>query len=338
MAPYVYQPVTLYFFHLFSLFNNTTAYYLFLTFKILLLVLLIYIWSRKILFQPDIVFYLLCLLSFNSAIYLDLAAGNISILEQFLIWTAFYHYLNRKIPQFCLFIILASLFKITPILFLLLLLFLEDKRKYKFISGSVLIFLFVFILSYFLNPFLFRNFINNVLSKGDEVGIINPSTFALIKDSTQKVSAMLSISIPIQLTSVIFLIVMGVLIYLSWIAFSRIQKMKPEDKDKIELFLACLLYALILPRFKDYSYILLIVPGFYLLKQSKTFGAYPFLFVLLILSVHHISLPLLDKVYSVIWVYYPLIIAYLVWGLYLYYVSNLFKRYRATQTNQNLKF
>jgi hypothetical protein len=77
-------------------------------------------------------------------------------------------------------------------------------------------------------------------------------------------------------------------------------------------------YALIHPRFKDYAYMLLIVPSFYIMKNIRFTKAFPFIFIFAILASPHLMLPGIDVLSSVLWQYFPLMIAYTIWGLYLY--------------------
>jgi uncharacterized membrane protein len=88
------------------------------------------------------------------------------------------------------------------------------------------------------------------------------------------------------------------------------------------VFLICLLYALIHPRMKDYMYLLLIVPSYYVIKNTRYTKLAPFLFILFILSSERLALPIFSSVMSLIWAYYPLMIAYCVWGIFLYEIFN----------------
>ncbi|MCX5714127.1 MAG: glycosyltransferase 87 family protein [Candidatus Omnitrophica bacterium] len=124
--PYCYTPFSLYFFKLFTFFRYTAAFYIFLFLKCVLLLALIIIWrdgffGRRL----GVSFFVLCLLGFDRAIYLDFAAGNVSIFEQIFLWLAFLFYLRKRLFLFCVFILLASVFKLQPIFFLVLLFLCE---------------------------------------------------------------------------------------------------------------------------------------------------------------------------------------------------------------------
>lgn len=267
----------------------------------------------------------MCLLGFNGAIYLDIRAGNISVLEQFLIWLAFYFFLRRRLLLFCLFILIAAVFKITPVLFLVLLLLLRGKKKYIYILGSLVVFFAVLLMPYIGSPDLLADFIHNARVLTD-YGIKNPSTLVLIRHVVALFGRKTGIVVPHNAALALFFPIIAAIVLVSWRAYKVLRSVKPEDKERMTLFLACLVYALILPRFKDYSYILLLVPTFFILKRADHLKGFPFLFILATLSSRHIMLPGLNEFFGIFWEYYPLMAAYCVWILYVYHISVLKKR------------
>ena len=90
----------------------------------------------------------------------------------------------------------------------------------------------------------------------------------------------------------------------------------------LEVFVVCLVYALIHPRFKDYGYILLLVPSFYIIKNIHYTKLTPYLFILFIMS-NRMMLPIVSSIYDVVWDFFPLMVAYCVWGIYLYEIFSL---------------
>jgi hypothetical protein len=65
-------------------------------------------------------------------------------------------------------------------------------------------------------------------------------------------------------------------------------------------------------------YLLLIVPSYHVIKNTRFTRLAPFLFILFILSADRLHLPIFSSFMSLIWAYYPLMIAYCVWGILLY--------------------
>jgi hypothetical protein len=111
----------------------------------------------------------------------------------------------------------------------------------------------------------------------------------------------------------------------SYKACMRLKREKMDNRAILEVFMVCLVYALIHPRFKDYGYILLLVPSYYIIKNIRYPRIALFLFMLFIMS-NRMMLPIVSAIYDIIWLYYPLMVAYCVWGIYLYEIlceSNL---------------
>lgn len=321
MLKFVYPPVTLLFFRLFLLVDYDAALYLFLAFKLIFLIALFILWKYEILKrEADLPFYFFCIFAFNSAIYIDLSAGNISVIEQFFIWLAFSFFLKRRTAPFCFLIIIAGLFKIWPILFLFLLWFSNDEKKGTYFIGSLITFFALMFISFMISPGLFVNFMQNA-GAIYERGVRNPATLSLIMDPFQLIAKKTGIIVPAAVPVVIFSIAIITILFVSWRAYRRLSFAKAEDKERLLLFLACLVYALILPRFKDYSYILLIVPTYFILKRLDYWKAAPILFILIIFpSAINASLPGVSLLSLVIWEYYSLFLAYGIWGLYLYVI------------------
>jgi hypothetical protein len=113
------------------------------------------------------------------------------------------------------------------------------------------------------------------------------------------------------------------IIYLTYRAAIQLKRSRVPSREILEVYLICLLYALIHPRMKDYMYLLLIVPSYYIIKNTRYTRLAPFLFILFILSNQSLTLPIFSSVMSLVWSYYPLMIAYCVWGIYLYEIYKL---------------
>ncbi len=323
---FVWPVITLLFFRPFLFVDYNTAYYLFLTLKCITLIGLIWLWRKKFLKREgDLLFYFFCLLGFNGAIYLDIRAGNICILQQFLMWLAFYFFLRRRLLLFCFFLLIASVAKIMPILFLFLIFLSKEKKKYVYILGTLIVFFVILLVPYVGRPDLLRDLIHNARTLTD-YGIKNPSTLVFIRYLLGLFTKWTGIALPNSVELALFFAVIAAIVLVSWRAYTVLRSVKPEDKERITLFLACLVYALSVPRFKDYYYILLLVPTYFILKRASYLKVFPFLFVFAILSSSHITLPVLGGVFSTLWEYYPLIIAYCVWILYLYEIFALRNR------------
>ncbi len=254
---FVYPPPTLWFFRIFTFLNYRHSFTLYLFVKLLLLLGLIYLWVKKFLEKEvDWLFYLFILLAFNCTIYADIITGNISIIEQFFLWLGFYFYLKDRYLLFCILLCIASIFKLTPLLFLILLWFKKNRTRGIYFWSTIGCFSLVLTFSYLSNPTLFVHFIKNAMAL-DERGFINPSSLALIKDIlwVAKEKTRLALSQNVDLI-VFFIFVLTISIF-SWKAVKTLLTKSIPQREIWLLFFMCLIYTMIVPRFKNYSYILL---------------------------------------------------------------------------------
>lgn len=112
--PFVYPPLTCYFFRPFTYLPYDTAYQFWLWLKVAIAIYLIWLWrTRFIRWGPLPLMILIVSAAFQSALYRDLASGNVSLLEQAVLWTGFLWLLEQKPYRFALAVVLAALFKVT---------------------------------------------------------------------------------------------------------------------------------------------------------------------------------------------------------------------------------
>ncbi len=306
---FVYTPLSLPVLRLFSTLDFKPAFYFFLSLKLIILIGLLYLWKREFLkSDADLLFYVFCLFGFNSAIYIDIRSGNISIFEQGVLWLAFAAFLRNKLLLFCILTTLAATFKIQPILILVLLGYSNVQSKYRYLFATVFLIVGIHFISYIMHPGFFKDFISQVTNL-DCRGINAPSTLALLRDIHDTLSR--KGILVISPTAIYLAIVVTILAVTGWALKS------PEkiiDK-RIILFTICLTYALILPRFKIYSYILLLVPSYFMIKNVFSKTSIPILIILLMFS-QHTMLPGFNKLSEYfLWRYYPLIMTYCIWSL-----------------------
>ena len=320
---YTYPPVTLFFYRLFAIPDYKTAFHIFLIGKFLVLIGMVIFWQKAFLRKAnDTLFYIFCLLAFNSAIFLDMIAGNINLVQQALLWLGFSFYIKGRYQLFCLFTLIAASFKMTPIFFLILMLLPDDKNRYRYFFGAGAAFLAYLLVQYLIVPDLFSGFIKNALIVVGEKGEVVPSTNKLIAGLIDVIAKMTGSEPPPALAPALFLIVAAGVIYFSYKACTRLKQAASDNRAILEVFLVCLVYALIHPRFKDYGYILLLVPSYYIIRNTAYSKIAPFLFILFIMS-NRLILPIAASIYDIIWTYYPLLVAYCVWSLYLNYIFSL---------------
>ena len=313
---FVYPPITLPIMRVFLALDYRSASHLFLLMKCILALGLLFLWTRVFLKEQfDPLFALFCLIGFNGALCIDLISGNISLVEQFLIWSGFYFFLRRKLFLFCGLILLAALFKVTPLFFLVLLWFAEGRKKYAYFASSLLLYSIIMIATYLTAPDLFMGFLHNSTSISEK-RMHNPSTFSLINEFTGLLGGIVKMSLPGP-AAIIASIVAGTAVLL----LSLWERYSADKRDIFAIFLTCVVYALILPRFKEYSYVLLLLPAYFIILRIGKANAFGPLFVFFILSsIRSVNLPFIDPVFKIFWEHYPAILVFVTWGLYLYHI------------------
>jgi len=190
--PYVYPRFTLVFFLPFTFCSYAVAYQVYLLLKVAALVALFRLWIGSFLKEDgDLLFYPFSLLAFNNAIGLDLFAGNITTFEQLALWAAFFCYIRQRLLPFSLLVLVASFFKLTPILFLTLLPFSKDKKRYIYLGLAAFAFATILVSGagqeVGRSGFLYQSL--SVSSDPDNRGLWNPSVFSLIRDVLYEFSA-----------------------------------------------------------------------------------------------------------------------------------------------------
>ncbi len=317
---YAYPPATLWFYRLFNLMEYKTACLVFLFLKVTIVIFLLWFWSKYFLQEKlNAAFCFFCLFAYNSALFLDLRSGNINLFEQLLIWLGFYFWLQNKIFAFCVCVLLAASFKMTPAVFLVLLLFKNNRRKLWFFFSSVAIFVGYFLIQYALWPQMFRPFLAAAKGTLVERRIISPTTIGLIIESFDLLARRQGIVINMEWQITIFIFIVALVSTFSYRAYLVLKRQQPEKRDKIIVFFLCLIYTLVALRMKDYAYVLLLVPSYFIMKRPHFFKAFPFLFALSVLSAtKNVTLPAMGSVYLIMWEFFPLLLAYLIWGLYLH--------------------
>lgn len=309
--PFAYSPVVLPLFALLARLNILTAYYLFLGLKLLCLGGLLYLWARRLLREEvDLLFYVLVLFGFGGAVYVDLAAGNISLLEQVGLWLAFYALLKDRPLAFSGLVVLVSLVKLSPILFLVLLPLVGGRRRLTALGGAFLAFVGINAVTWFLAPALYRDFLA-VIPQLDDRGIINPSTLALFRDLADILTRN-GIALSPVMPGVAYLAFAAAVALVTGLALRRVQG---EDR-RVTIFIVCLAFVLVAPRFKNYSYVLALVPAFYLVKRWIRLEA-SWAALLLVVISNRIPVPfgLGATAQNLFWGYYSLLLTLLLWAL-----------------------
>ena len=256
--PFVYPPVSLPLLRGLLVLDHRTTYFAYFVLKMAAVVVLIALWRRR-LFPDDLAgagLYLLCALGYGQAIKMDVRAGNVSVFEQLLVWTAALAFLRRRPWTYAALITAAAALKPANAVLLLLLLVDRGRRERAAVAAGVAALALVHGISAAVRPDLFADFLRNAAALDDR-GRTNPAALALIRDGIERLAGG-------QVPGHLDMIVYGLWVLLVGLTTLSVARRSDRTGALECVFLA---FALAAPRFKDYSYILLIPPSVYVVVR-----------------------------------------------------------------------
>ena len=316
---YQYPPHSLWFFWLFTLMKIGTAYYLFLFLKCMLLVWLMYLWRAKFIGEDcDALFFIFCILAYNSALFHDIMVGNVTVMEQCVLWSAFYSYLRKKLIPFCVLIVFLASWRIAEVYFLILLLFSTDKKRYLYMVRSFVALALIIFFSFLKNPDVYASSVKVICSYlvGHGEGPGCPSSYYFLKNLFGMLAQKTGLVVPQPIVWGFYMGIVVMVISLTYQTSIRVRDANEgSDLAKIYIYLNCLTYVLILPHISEYWYVILIVPTYYVIKHATQVSAYIPLFILASLSIEGIGFCV--GISGLMWNYHSLLIAYAMWGIFI---------------------
>lgn len=290
VPPFIYPPPTLRVFRVFTLDDLATGRAMFLAVKLFAGVALCTLWLICFV-RPGARGWFIAFLAvgFNAALARDLASGNVALFEQTLIWFGVYALLHGRPWLFTGLILLAAQFKIMPICLLGLVLLTDSPRKWRCLIVGVLLAGAIAAVVQLSDPreaALFRQ-ASHSTGWGEGGSSVNPSSAGLIGDLVSIIAERMFIADVPQARSVArWSYAVGALAIFAYFihriraarrASSRIDGPSassdfPADavgiflRSRNLIFLGLLTYALLVPRMKDYSYVLLLPAAFEMLR------------------------------------------------------------------------
>ncbi len=319
--PYLYPPLCLYLFRIFALMPIAIAYEVWLLLKLVLLGALFAVWRRHFLKEEPV--WLLTLfftLAFGAALSLDIRAGNVSIIEQVLLWSGFACLLSRKLVWFCLLVLASAFFKWTPAAFLALILFTREGRKWIYFGISCLGFAAMLTLNYLMSPEGLRHFLTAATAHEEDGTRGNPSTLTLFKFLFAGLKRMGFSESMISLAAhaAFALIALAVTV----ITFRYLLRLYRRNRISLVylIYTGCLAYALVMPRFKLYSFILLLPAAYYIARS--VFKPNPFWLSAILISLSIDPRLPYRSLLAGLWWYAPLLAAFALWIIWMVYLSN----------------
>ena len=261
---FVYPPLLAAVFAPMSALNVGATKLLWIALKAVAFLATIRLWTRatgvRSIPVPPIFFFTF---AFGAAALVDFTAGNIAVFEQFVLWLGFTALLADRPWSFAIAVALAAQFKLTPVFFLGILLVVGDRPKLApFVGGSVL-FLTLFGANFVLMPAQAREFLTSVQSLGER-GWGDPSTLGVMQDLVDQLRG---VGIPVAPAVAYLLYLAAVVAILAiTVRWWRARAAERHGDRLVIILVSVAVYALVMPRMKDYSYVALFPVGWYVLS------------------------------------------------------------------------
>jgi hypothetical protein len=259
--PYFYPPAVLLLFAPLTQFPVWTVDWVWRAFTLVLLVVLLVLCLTRLLPRMDaVLLWIAVFLGFDAAAFWLLKTGNIAVVEAVLIWTALTFYLARRFVLFTLCIVLASVFKMTPIIFLVLLFVpLAKCRERLWLAGCGLAALCTIVLvPVWVGPVWARDYFHHLPSVRP-TGFSNPSALGFF-DAILATDTGTATNLNQQL-NLAFILWAVYAIALAAVSFGPIRRSWERSDARTLVFECVYVFVLISPRPMIYSYLLLIPPA-----------------------------------------------------------------------------
>ena len=309
---FVYPPLVAALFAPLSVLNVSATKLLWLVLKLAAFVATIRLWRRRVApgdaAIPPLFFFTF---AFGSAALVDFTAGNIAVFEQFLLWVAFAALLARRLWVFAALVAVTAQAKLTPIFFLGLLLVIDERPRWQPLVGGALLFALGVGASALLRPEQTREFLASVSSLGER-GWGDPSTLGMMEDLVDQLRG-LRVPLPSLSAHLLYLAAVTAVLW-STVRWWRRRRLAGRHEPVLVLLVTLAVYALVMPRMKDYSYVALLPVGWYVLQTHRhATASLAALAVLVPRPVPQLKLwlPLVPQVYT----YAPLLAAFVLWSV-----------------------
>lgn len=263
-----YPPYALAAFAPFTQLSPLHAMQLFLVAKVAAFGCLLAIWSRLLQTRAtDPAWVLFLLFAYSSAIFVDFVAGSVTTFEQLLIWAGVAALLKHRSGVFVASVVAASLFRMTPIVLLIASLMIPDRRLVRPVVAGLVTFALILLATYAVAPVLMTEFLRTIPANAGERGWLNPAAMPLAIDLAAMAARAMHVA-PAPIVSTAIYVAIVAAIALPTIAIVRSTAREGGGRLDAMVYAAFLATALVLPRFKNYSYMLLIVPTYFIATRS----------------------------------------------------------------------
>jgi len=309
---FVYPPLAAAVFAPLSLLNVSAAKVLWIALKAVAFGITVRLWRRRIAMEqtvvPSLFFFTF---AFGSALLVDFTAGNIAVFEQLLLWMAFAALLSGRSWIFALLVVLAAQAKLTPVFFLGLLLVIDERPRWAPFAAGALLFALGLAANVVLFPDQTREFLGSVSTLGER-GWGDPSMLGLMEDLVDQLRG-LRLPIPVVTARLLYLAAVTAVLGHT-VRWWRARRASATCDPVVMVLVTLAVYALVMPRMKDYSYVALLPVGWYVLARREAVTASLAVLAVLVprpLPQLKLWLPLVPQAYT----YAPLLAALVLWTM-----------------------
>lgn len=296
--PFVYPPLVLYALLPFAKLSYETAFVAWWLLKLAALGLLLRVWHRHFTPIPAAPAMLILLaLAYNGALFQDLLAGNLAIFEQLGVWLALAALLQGQAVAFGVVLGLAAQIKLVPALLLFTALVLPPRPRWRAFATGVATFTGLLALNLVHRERL-PDFVAAVQALG-RGGPLDPSSYSLVEYLRPHFMPRPNLDATFYAALATLFAAVG-----AW-ALLRLRAW-PAPDPRLAVLLATSVYALVLPRLKGYSYIVLIPAALHVLRAARV--KVPLVAVLVALPLRGSLLPFTEYV-RLAYLFFPWIAA-----------------------------
>lgn len=305
--PFIYPHHTLAFFSLFDRGDIVTSKQWFLAAKVVALIVLGVLWTFAFVRHGGRGWFLVfAALGFNATLARDLTQGNVCAFEQLLIWFGLWALLNGWPGLFCAGVILGAQFKVQPLALLGLLWCFPVVQRARYAIASAVVVLLIAAAVVLHDPTAARYYVKRSSDVARaEIGKNNPCAPALWRElagmAMDPYSAFDDVNRRVT-GNVAYVPYAMLILFAAWRMLPRV------GLGRRGVYLGILTFALTAPRMKDYSWNLVLVPAFELLRDAlrRPMG----LRVAVLIAFGLCALPLRDAM----WTYRAYWLTFMLWA------------------------
>jgi hypothetical protein len=263
-------------------------------------------------------FCLFLVLALGGALFADLRSGNVGLLEVALLWGGFASLLSGRIIRACALIVLGACFRFMPIVFLGLLPFYSHRWPTLVAILGIAAFVGIQLSPCASLGIPFGTFIHYAGLLSGEPGPSNPSSLCLCRDLVWLVQGWLKHPPPAWAPEAVWGVFVVIVLLVSARAGWGLAHRADGQRDTRLIILACLTYGLVVPRLKDFGFVVLLVPTYLALRWNTQVIAGVVAVGAAIILTGDFSTPVFEPVLKLASVYKSLGLVGMAWAVEIY--------------------